>query len=175
MTSSGPRPNRSVTPGRNDSRNTSAASARRNTVSTPAGFLRSTAMDRRPRSHAMCRRGPERSAGTSLVRSTRTMLAPISASLSEPNGSAPRPASSMMRMPSSGPAFAMSVQRREQHRVFGLSGAVDVDQDRGEALDAAGVRKSSRVDRYQSVDAIDQSDDRAYRVFGISRHHHVGV
>src|SRR5687768_3855638 len=178
ITSAGPRPSRSVTPGRNDSRNTSADAARRSTVSTPPVFFRSTAIDCRPRSQELCRRGA-RSAGTSLRRSTRTMLAPMSASLSEPNGSAPSPASSMMRMPSRGPLLMASpmasVQRREQHRVFALARAVDVDQDGRETFYAAGVGERAGVDRHKSVDTVYEIDDQTYGVLVIAGDHDIGV
>jgi len=49
---SGPIPKRSQTPGRNDSANTSAGPARDLITSTPCGFFRSTAIDRRPRSYS---------------------------------------------------------------------------------------------------------------------------
>src|SRR2546423_1241142 len=47
--SSGPSPNRSVTPGRKPSMSTSAASTSRSTAATPSGCLRSTPTERRPR------------------------------------------------------------------------------------------------------------------------------
>ena len=46
---SGPRPSRSITPGRKPSMSASACSTRSSTVATPSGCFRSTPIERRPR------------------------------------------------------------------------------------------------------------------------------
>ena len=138
-TSSGPRPRRSVTPGRNASRKTSASSTRRSTVSTPAGDFRSTAMERRPRSHeeygfAVRSAG----AGTSATRSTRITSAPISASRRLPYGRAPRPANSRMRTSLSGPAMRSPITRWH------------VAPSVGDRCGSSGARKPKRPARCRS-------------------------
>src|SRR5581483_7844143 len=98
---SGPKPSRSATPGRNASTSTSAWSASRSSTSTPAGFFRSSRIERLLRwsgsvGGSACR--PVRSG-----RSTRSTSAPRSARTMQPNGAGARLATSTTLTPCNGP------------------------------------------------------------------------
>ena len=105
MHTSGPTPRRSATPGRNPSVSPSALSIKRRARSTPSGFFKSTATDRRPRfikSTCAC------SCGGYVARSCRSirmMSAPASASIIPAKGAGPIPANSTIRTPVSGPVI----------------------------------------------------------------------
>ena len=100
---SGPNPSRSATPGRNPSMRPSADSTSLRMSATPSGCFRSTATDLRPRFiRSTCASWWGGYVARSK-RSIRTMSAPASASIIPANGAGPSPASSMMRIPSSGP------------------------------------------------------------------------
>ena len=96
---SGPSPRRSITPGRKPSMTTSAPSIKRCTVATPSGFLRSTAIDRRPRLRTFALWPLPLCAS----RSTRMTSAPISDSIIAQKGPGPIPAISITLIPLSGP------------------------------------------------------------------------
>src|SRR5581483_8720931 len=123
MQAAGPMPSRSVAPGRKSSISASACSPRRNTVSTPCGFFRSTARLRRPRASTSFGGCSGLCSRTRSARSTRSTSAPISASIIPQNGPGPMPAISMTLIPSSGPIVAsppgplsVSVHRAERDR-----------------------------------------------------------
>src|SRR3954452_9418557 len=102
-------PSRSVTPGRKPSSSTSARSTSASTSSTPAGSLRSTATERRPRLSRSCSAAPV--GGRARGRSIRSTSAPRSASSIAANGPGPIPASSTTRSPARGPVVMAGPDR----------------------------------------------------------------
>src|SRR5680860_644260 len=112
---SGPRPRRSMTPGRKPSIRTSAESISLRTSSTPSADFRSTAMERRPRETTSARTaaivlGPRTQPAPPRPaerRSTRVTVAPRSASIIPANGPGPIPAISTTVTPASGPIPAV--------------------------------------------------------------------
>src|ERR1700722_13850659 len=113
---SGPRPTRSITPGRKPSTKMSAAPAKRRTMDAPCGVFRSAATERRPRLRGSLGRCGLRPG--LLARSTTTTSAPRSASIMQANGAGAALAISSTRTPCNGPAIttsAESCRRRFQH------------------------------------------------------------
>ena len=142
MQSSGPRPRRSVTPGRKPSNSASAVSTSFRTSSTPSGCFRSMAMERRFLAST------SRPRPAAPIRSTRITSAPMSDSIMPQNGPGPIPASSMTRNPCNGPTvgllarlsrFAESVN----HAVTGLDASNEAAcaGASGDALRSSVVRR----------------------------------
>src|SRR6202022_3953527 len=96
-TTSGPSPNRSITPGRKPSISASALARRSSTCAMAALFLRSSSMTFRPRPATDLR------FFLAPTRSSVTTSAPMSASIMQAKGPGPMPANSTMRKPASGP------------------------------------------------------------------------
>src|SRR5438270_2334950 len=139
--SSGPRPRRSITPGRNPSMIASACSTRRSTVWTPSGCFRSTAIDRRPRLSTSFSGLSTRAFG----RSTRSTSAPMSASIIAVNGPGPMPAISITLTPFSGPAMRSNLSPEQSLRVVGEHGV------EGRAFHAATLELRPEVGEQEGV------------------------
>ncbi|SPC05180.1 hypothetical protein CO2235_MP10298 [Cupriavidus oxalaticus] len=104
---SGPRPRRSITPGRMPSISRSASSHSRNTASTATGSLRFSTTDCLPRLvMAWGRSGAARRSGGS----TAMTVAPRSASSMPQNGPGPMPLISITLTPASGPMLVLLVE-----------------------------------------------------------------
>ena len=113
---SGPRPRRSITPGRKPSVSTSAFSISFSTSSTPSGFFRSTPMLRRPRANTSLDGLSGSVPRTAAERSMRITSAPRSASIIAQNGPGPMPVISTTLMPERGPAIRVSPARARCQR-----------------------------------------------------------
>ena len=133
---------RSMTPGRKPSSRASARSTSVSRAATPSGCFRSRARLRRPR----CRTSHPGASGagprTACARSTRMTSAPMSDSIIAANGPGPIPASSMTRMPVSGPATGAARSGHAGHR--GRRGARRLDRRR-EPEDRPGHEGPQRV------------------------------
>src|SRR5213075_3169200 len=97
ITTSGPSPNRSITPGLKPSISASALARRSSTCAIAALSLRSSSTTFRPRPATDFR------FFLAPTRSSVTTSAPMSASIMQANGPGPMPANSTMRVPASGP------------------------------------------------------------------------
>src|SRR3954447_7679222 len=104
--SSGPRPRRSMAPGRLPSSSTSTWQAMRATTSGASAWRRSTATVCLPRRRKAAGSGPRRSG-----RRTSVTSAPKSARIIEQKGPGPRALRSSTRMPASGPSLIGSGDR----------------------------------------------------------------
>src|SRR5687767_7474283 len=95
-----------MTPGRKPSSRTSARSTSARTTATSAGSLRSSPIDRLPRSSSEVAPSEPSRPPRAPFRSIRTTSAPRSASSMPQNGPGPSPANSTTRTPCSGPTDA---------------------------------------------------------------------
>ena len=143
MQCSGPRPRRSVTPGRKPSNRPAADWHRRSTTSTPSGFFRSTAIERRLRARMSLGR-----LDAPVRRSTRMTSAPMSDNIMPQNGPGPMPASSMIRRPFNGPTLLSLI------RPYGL-GSLPLLRLKGTVCKE--VARSSRLRKYQDIHVTQES------------------
>src|SRR5512147_692275 len=116
---SGPRPSRSMTPGRKPSMSASARATSSSAAATPSFDLRSSVTERRPRSITSIQRSRLRPRSTDTGRSTSRTSAPMSASSIPANGPGPIASNSRTLVPESGPGMAapiLSARPRAQCR-----------------------------------------------------------
>ena len=115
---SGPRPRRSVTPGRKPSISASAFSTSLRTASIASGFFRSNATERRPRLSRLYFGSIAIPKPASAARSIRNTSAPMSDSSIAHIGPGPIPASSMTRYPDNTPMMLTSERAYFRPRTF---------------------------------------------------------
>src|SRR3954447_1722162 len=102
-TTSGPRPSRSITPGRKPSISASALASKSSTCAIAALSFRSSSTTLRPRTATAFK------FFLAPTRSSVTTSAPMSASIMQANGPGPMPANSTTRKPASGPEARVEV------------------------------------------------------------------